>query len=56
VLTVTSYPNRTSVVQRGKWILENLLSAAAATAARRAGAEGGATRQVLTMREQMRAQ
>jgi hypothetical protein len=22
---VTSYPNRTSVVQRGKWILENLL-------------------------------
>jgi mono/diheme cytochrome c family protein len=27
VLTVTSYPNRTSVVQRGKWILENLLSA-----------------------------
>jgi hypothetical protein len=25
VLTVTSYPNRTSVVQRGRWILENLL-------------------------------
>ena len=25
MLTVTSYPNRTSVVQRGKWILENLL-------------------------------
>lgn len=25
VLTVTSYPNRTSVVQRGKWILESLL-------------------------------
>jgi len=25
VLAVTSYPNRTSVVQRGKWILENLL-------------------------------
>jgi hypothetical protein len=25
VLTVTSYPNRTSVVQRGKWLLENLL-------------------------------
>jgi hypothetical protein len=24
---VTSYPNRTSVVQRGKWILENLLGA-----------------------------
>ncbi len=25
VLTVTSYPNRTSIVQRGKWVLENLL-------------------------------
>jgi mono/diheme cytochrome c family protein len=25
VLTVTSYPNRTSIVQRGKWILETLL-------------------------------
>ena len=25
ILMVTSYPNRTSVVQRGKWILENLL-------------------------------
>jgi mono/diheme cytochrome c family protein len=25
ILTVTSYPNRTSVVQRGRWILENLL-------------------------------
>jgi hypothetical protein len=25
LLTVTSYPNRTSVVQRGKWILDNLL-------------------------------
>ena len=25
ILTVTSYPNRTSVVQRGKWVLENLL-------------------------------
>jgi hypothetical protein len=27
ILTVTSYPDRTSVVQRGKWILENLLGA-----------------------------
>jgi cytochrome c551/c552 len=27
VLTVTSYPNRTSVVQRGKWVLENILGA-----------------------------
>ena len=26
ILTVTSYPNRTSVVIRGKWILENLFS------------------------------
>jgi hypothetical protein len=25
ILTGTSYPNRTSVVQRGKWILDNLL-------------------------------
>jgi hypothetical protein len=25
ILTVTSYPNRTSPVRRGKWILENLL-------------------------------
>jgi len=25
LLTVTSYPNRTSVVQRGKWVLENML-------------------------------
>jgi hypothetical protein len=25
ILTVTSYPNRTSPVKRGKWILENLL-------------------------------
>jgi len=25
ILTVTSYPNRTSVVQRGRWIMENLL-------------------------------
>ncbi len=27
ILAVTSYPNRTSVVQRGKWILETLLGA-----------------------------
>ncbi|MEO6758220.1 MAG: DUF1588 domain-containing protein, partial [Saprospiraceae bacterium] len=27
VLTVTSPPNRTSVVQRGKWVLDNLLGA-----------------------------
>ncbi|MEO8127245.1 MAG: DUF1592 domain-containing protein, partial [Bryobacteraceae bacterium] len=28
ILTVTSYPDRTSVVQRGKWVLENLLGTA----------------------------
>jgi len=28
ILTVTSYGNRTSVVKRGQWILENLLAAA----------------------------
>ena len=27
ILALTSYPNRTSVVQRGKWVLENLLGA-----------------------------
>ncbi len=27
ILTVTSYPNRTSIVLRGKWVLENLLGA-----------------------------
>jgi hypothetical protein len=27
ILTITAYPNRTSPVNRGKWILENLLSA-----------------------------
>jgi mono/diheme cytochrome c family protein len=25
ILTITSYPNRTSVVQRGRWVLESLL-------------------------------
>ena len=39
ILTVTSYPNRTSPVLRGKWILENILGhAAAGAAAERAGA------------------
>jgi hypothetical protein len=28
ILTITSYPNRTSPVQRGKWVLENLLDSA----------------------------
>ena len=43
MLTVTSYANRTSPVQRGKWVLENLIGhAAAAAAAERAAAEGRA--------------
>ena len=55
VLTVTSYPNRTSVVQRGKWILENLLGAppppppATVPELKPHGTDGRA----LTMREQM---
>ena len=35
VLTVSSYPNRTSPVIRGKWVLENLLECAAAASAAR---------------------
>ncbi len=35
VLTVSSYPTRTSPVLRGKWILENILNDAAAAAAAR---------------------
>ena len=38
LLTVTSPPNRTSVVQRGKWVLENLLGGRRPAAAGRAGA------------------
>ena len=54
VLTVTSYPNRTSVVQRGKWILENLLGSPpppppADVPELKAAPHG----KVLTMREQM---
>ena len=33
ILTLTSYANRTSPVTRGKWVLENLLGAAAASPA-----------------------
>ena len=56
VLTVTSYPNRTSVVQRGKWILENLLGTPpppppADVPALKAAPHG----KLLTMREQMEA-
>jgi hypothetical protein len=55
ILTVTSYPNRTSVVQRGKWILDNLLSSPpppkpADVPELEAHAKDG---RALTMREQM---
>ena len=56
ILTVTSQPNRTSPVLRGKWILENLLGhAAAAAAAERAAAQGEQANAAkpLTMRERM---
>jgi hypothetical protein len=55
ILAVTSYPNRTSVVQRGKWILENLLAAppppppAVIPELKAHGSDGKA----LTMRQQM---
>lgn len=53
-LTVTSYPNRTSVVQRGKWILENLLGSPPPppppVPALEARAKDG---RLLTMRQQM---
>jgi hypothetical protein len=56
VLTITSYSTRTSPVLRGKWVLENLLSAAPPPpppnipALETAGAAPG---QLLTMREAM---
>jgi len=55
ILTVTSYPNRTSVVQRGKWVLENLLGTPPppppqVVPALEAHAKNG---ELLTMREQM---
>ncbi len=55
ILTVTSYPNRTSVVQRGKWVLENLLGSGPPPPppdipALEAHAKDGKT---LTMRQQM---
>jgi hypothetical protein len=55
ILTVTSYPNRTSVVQRGKWVLENLLGTPPPPPppdipALEAHAKDG---KILTMRQQM---
>ena len=54
ILTLTSYPNRTSVVQRGKWVLENLLAAPPPppppdVPALQSSRDG----KILTMREQM---
>jgi Protein of unknown function (DUF1592)/Protein of unknown function (DUF1588)/Protein of unknown function (DUF1587)/Protein of unknown function (DUF1585)/Protein of unknown function (DUF1595)/Planctomycete cytochrome C len=55
ILAVTSYPNRTSPVQRGKWILENLLGSppppppAAVPELKEHGSDG----KLLTMRKQM---
>src|SRR5262249_13273761 len=57
ILTVTSYPNRTSVVPRGKWVLENLLGGppppppAVVPDLKPHGKDG----RLLTMREQMEA-
>ncbi|MEI9976277.1 MAG: DUF1592 domain-containing protein [Ignavibacteriota bacterium] len=55
VLTVTSYPNRTSVVQRGKWILENLLGTPPPPPPANVGdlVSHGKDGRPLTMREQM---
>ena len=41
ILTISSYATRTSPVLRGKWVLDNLLGAAAAPAARRHPAARG---------------
>jgi hypothetical protein len=55
ILTVTSYPNRTSPVQRGKWILENILGSAPPPPPPNVPAleEKAADGKVLSMRERM---
>jgi hypothetical protein len=54
VLLVTSYPNRTSVVQRGKWVLENLLGTPPPPPpANIPDLKAAPNGKVLTMREQM---
>ena len=56
LLTITSYANRTSPVNRGKWVLENLLSAAPPPPPPDVPAlktEGKDTGKALTMREAM---
>src|SRR5205814_1851966 len=63
VLTVTSYPNRTSPVLRGKWILENLLGTpppppppnVPALAENGSGGPDGDAGKVLTVRERLEA-
>ena len=40
ILTVSSYPNRTSPVIRGKWILENISERPAAASAARSAEPG----------------
>ena len=60
ILTVTSYPNRTSPVVRGKWLLENLLGAPpppppANVPALRENDEGGVPATVRERMEQHRA-
>jgi hypothetical protein len=58
ILTLTSYATRTSPVVRGKWVLENLLSAAPPPPPANIPAlktEGGDTGAPLTMREAMTA-
>jgi hypothetical protein len=56
VLTITSYANRTSAVLRGKWVLENLLSAPPPPPPPNVpafNADAGEPGKVLTMREAM---
>jgi hypothetical protein len=56
ILTITSYANRTSAVLRGKWVLENLLSAAPPPPPPNVpafNADAGEPGKVLTMREAM---
>lgn len=55
ILTITSYPARTSPVQRGKWVLENLLDAAPPPPPPNvpALADEGKTKLVGTLRQRM---
>ena len=55
LLTVTSYANRTSVVLRGKWVLEALLGAPAAAAANVPPLEEADASNPTSLRERMEA-